>query len=52
MQQKDGNMCSCFQSSLIPLQLSSLSVDTNVGSDNCVTEPVERSPRMLGDSSA
>jgi hypothetical protein len=41
-------MCSCFQSSLIPLQLSILSVDISVGSDNCMTEPVERSPRMLG----
>ena len=47
MQQKDINMCFCFQPSLIPLQLSSLSVDTTVGSDNCMTELVERSPRML-----
>ena len=41
-------MCFCYHSSQIPLQLSSLSVDTNVGSENCMTEPVERSRRMLG----
>jgi len=50
MQLKVINMCSCFQSSLIPLQLSSLYVDTNVGSENSKTEPVERSPWMLGTS--
>jgi len=49
--QKDVNMCFCFHSSQIPLQLSSLSVDTNVGSDNCMTEPGEKS-KDVGHSSA
>ena len=41
-------MCSYFQSSLIPLQLSNVSAGTSVSSDNSMTEPVERSPSMLG----
>jgi hypothetical protein len=40
------------QSSLIPLQLSSHFVYTSVGSDNCMTEPVERKSQDVGDSSA
>jgi hypothetical protein len=36
------------QSCIIPLQLSTHPVYTNVNSDNCMTEPVERSPRTLG----